>query len=412
MKSPWFITIALALISCSKNEQQETYMEIAGVILPKPDGPIYLVEQSNCVGFNDFTNPIDSFSQDSTGKFHFRIASSDLKDSMLTIVNGDGYKMLSYPLIVFAGDSVYCQLDYSDRNDRKIKFSGKSKYIKEHNVLQEYFSETQKANWGRVDYSVLEDSFLIEMEKRKTLNQSVLNNYFDSIAHSGIIKEIILEDKMMELSWQYYRYLGYHNYYANDSFFYKKDYSPAFASFLERFIDFEPIIPNSANHIQLVENRLNHLLNTDDTYADLAYDERPNALWMLIKNDGAGINQAAGLFYFLNSFSHTMAIPNAFNLLDSCQDLANNHLKDGGKAIFHKKYERLAALKPGTVAPDFSLPNQHDSLIVLSSFKGKVIYIDFWGTWCMPCLKEIPNNHALMDSFDHREDFVFSISRP
>ncbi len=44
----------------------------------------------------------------------------------------------------------------------------------------------------------------------------------------------------------------------------------------------------------------------------------------------------------------------------------------------------------------------------LSEFKDKIVYIDFWATWCGPCLQERPHFEALIEKFsDNKEDIVF-----
>lgn len=50
------------------------------------------------------------------------------------------------------------------------------------------------------------------------------------------------------------------------------------------------------------------------------------------------------------------------------------------------KYEPLVVGKP---APDFSLSDLNDKPYRLSDFRGKVVFLNFWATWCTPCRAEM-----------------------
>lgn len=56
---------------------------------------------------------------------------------------------------------------------------------------------------------------------------------------------------------------------------------------------------------------------------------------------------------------------------------------------------------------DFTLDDLTGKKVKLSSFRGKVIFINFWATWCPPCRQEMPGLEKLYQSLKDNQDFVF-----
>ncbi|WP_228407900.1 TlpA family protein disulfide reductase [Chryseobacterium sp. OV279] len=56
-------------------------------------------------------------------------------------------------------------------------------------------------------------------------------------------------------------------------------------------------------------------------------------------------------------------------------------------------------IEVGEQAPEITLSKPDDSSFSLSSLKGKVVLIDFWATWCAPCVGEQPELKTLYNTF-------------
>ncbi|WP_460687477.1 TlpA family protein disulfide reductase [Niabella aquatica] len=59
------------------------------------------------------------------------------------------------------------------------------------------------------------------------------------------------------------------------------------------------------------------------------------------------------------------------------------------KKVLKEGYDSYVTLKPGNPAPDFTLKDAYGKEVSLSAFKGKVVYIGFWGVTCSPCISDI-----------------------
>ena len=66
--------------------------------------------------------------------------------------------------------------------------------------------------------------------------------------------------------------------------------------------------------------------------------------------------------------------------------------------------DAAACLPDAKTATDFTLPSLDGKQVSLSSFKGKVVLLNFWATWCGPCKAEIPAFVELQQQY--KDDLV------
>jgi peroxiredoxin len=68
------------------------------------------------------------------------------------------------------------------------------------------------------------------------------------------------------------------------------------------------------------------------------------------------------------------------------------------------------AVAEHAVAPDFSLPSVTGEQLALSQYRGKVVLLDFWATWCGPCREEIPRFVDLQSKYGNRGLQIIGVS--
>jgi len=77
---------------------------------------------------------------------------------------------------------------------------------------------------------------------------------------------------------------------------------------------------------------------------------------------------------------------------------------------YHERIKNEMKMGIGKAAPEISLPDTSGTIVNLSDYKGKVVIIDFWASWCSPCRKEMPHMKTLYAKYHEKGLEIFGVS--
>lgn len=78
--------------------------------------------------------------------------------------------------------------------------------------------------------------------------------------------------------------------------------------------------------------------------------------------------------------------------------------------IDYKVIPNLEAMKEKMLTPDFSVPSAEGKKISLKDFRGKIVFLNFWASWCEPCREEMPAMERLYQEFKDKNFVVFAVN--
>ena len=70
----------------------------------------------------------------------------------------------------------------------------------------------------------------------------------------------------------------------------------------------------------------------------------------------------------------------------------------------------VTPLQLGQPAPDFTFPDLDGKEVSLSDFRGKVVFVNIWATWCPPCRDEMPSMQKLYERFKGQDFEILAVS--
>jgi len=337
---------------------------------------------------NNYNEKIDFMVLDSFGKSAKQL---NLPRGFYKLSDGENY-FIAY---LKPGFKLSYTIDVK-RFDSSMVFSGKGSvendYLKQKNLLENSISYVDY--YG--NYALKNEAdFLFFSDSIYNLKLTLFKQYKKKL--NAEFAKLELVDLNSELRRKWYNYPSMHGFLTGDNTY------KVSTDFPNPFKDIDLITPDlylSSNYRMYVIAYLESLASEDkknkkETDYYTAYIKR-------VKRDLSSLPLMEHCAYELGKYrlAYTKSIDTVYAYVASI--IQNERHAEEIKSIYFK----LKNIVKGAVSPSFSFQDAHGQTISLDQLKGKFVYIDVWSTWCLPCIKEIPFQKNLEDSF-HSKNIVF-----
>jgi cytochrome c biogenesis protein CcmG, thiol:disulfide interchange protein DsbE len=78
--------------------------------------------------------------------------------------------------------------------------------------------------------------------------------------------------------------------------------------------------------------------------------------------------------------------------------------------FFSQPRGQYAAPALGETVPNFTLRNDDGKVVALGDYRGQVVVLNFWATWCPPCIEEMPSLNRLAEHYEGKGLVVIGLS--
>lgn len=372
MKKSIFLAVlsALFIISCDKNEPKD-YTAFAGKIINPQSDSVYLFfpDREKAFALNEKGEFYDTIHLDQKGYFYF----------------SDGREQAE--LFLFSGDSLYITLD-TKQFDESIVYSGIG--ADKNNYLVKKFLKEEAVGTSSAELFSLNPE---EFQKKFKTHSDELEKDLNASKTEAEFKEI--EKRNLK-----YGYLSLLAQYPDAHKYFTGNQPTLPAGFLK---DLDGISYDNQEDYKLIPYYKDLIINK--YMLDIEKAGSPKDLDEMvskIKSKEIREDLVGALFYRISSTN-----PDSESINEIIQKYSQNEQL---KMRSLQKTNAIKNLLVGKASPKFSYQDINGKKVSLDDFKGKLVYIDVWATWCGPCIQEIPALKQLKEDYKGKNVEIISIS--
>lgn len=384
----------LLAIFCFLLFESNTYAQItiSGQVKNAPDSTEVLISY--------FNNPIENLEivvgnslLDDTGYFLY---TNELKEKTFAKIRVGEYY---FTLYLVPGDTIQLYTEYYEFFEKMTfdsHFKNELNYLVKEKI-ESFIYKIKPVNKYKNPFD-----YIANVDSVNSKHSSFYNNYVKEFKDPYFIKY-----KREELKYIYIYYR---------SFFARKEDANDLPNSYYGFLDSIDLTLPKVLWMQYYEQSISALFYAKcirfipnvDNFSNLKLPEKESIILIefnYLKNNFNGDLRDYLLSDFMKYWVSAVKSDTTFvnKLLDQYKTLCKNELY---KKHIQNFYIKRTNLNKSQI-PNFEFQTIYGEKINLHSLKGKVIYIDFWATWCYPCLVYLKDYPALQEKYKNRTDIVY-----
>ena len=134
-----------------------------------------------------------------------------------------------------------------------------------------------------------------------------------------------------------------------------------------------------------------------------------SAYFKALQNAGRNLEalQQLELIYKKGTFTYKPNMKELYTNLNGSDKGFDAYIARLDKDVVKSIQEHIGQYATSQALPDFELLNLKGEKVSLASLKGKVLVLDFWATWCQPCVRSFPGMKAAQDLYANDKEVQF-----
>lgn len=392
VKNFLFLVLVALLFSACKKEPVVTKIH-AEVLNIEPGTEIELISLSDGLPI-DKREPVAKAIADSLGYFHLE-----------TTIDKPGYYSLSgvyVRLYLKPGFDITIKGDYK-KKDTELFFEGNGADYQQTMLRLNKSMFVSFGDLVKLEPATFEDTLRLIFGKATNFLDSTSQQLTDELFVNS--QRAFLQAKKSE--WYAY-YSGYYKYYNGKDPIYVPDSLKTYWSDFEQHASAGMLHPDYRYAVSIYFRDLN-------TMAGKVYRKDNNVEQLsdsvLVELEREVLNKISNPDLRELAYASSIKEHIDFQGMEKLGDRFEWFKSNFGNSIYmptlQQAYDKVQKLAAGNEAPIFKGLTPDSVLHSLADYRGKVVYVDVWATWCGPCRAEFPNSRVLKNEYKDEEDLVF-----